>query len=68
MLYSADVQTGQHHCCKHAVKLDVHATRHILYCHIDLDVSKPVLAVSDHVRLKSACSATETTWNIEILH
>ena len=36
------------------------------YSHMDPDVRKPVFRVSDHVRFKPACSATETRWNSEI--
>ena len=31
------------------------------------DATKPVFGVSDKVKFKSACSATETSWKIEIL-
>ena len=33
-----------------------------------LDARKPVFGVSDQVKLKPACSATATGWNIELLH
>ena len=39
---------------------------HVTY-HTDLDVRKPVYRVSDQVRLKPACSATETSYDGEIL-
>ena len=32
------------------------------------EARKLVFGVSEQVMLKSACSATETSWNIEILH
>ena len=48
-------------------------TRGLLYMshkkgHSDLSLvtRKPVLGVSDQVRLKPACSASETSWRLEI--
>ena len=36
--------------------------------HIGLDPRNPVVTVSDQVKFKPACSATETSLNLEILH